>query len=67
MAYRLDIDTDLSLFECGGVEVQLHCSWPRHSTEVSAQIHDPASLPPGIEPPVPLTVLFSVYKATILI
>jgi hypothetical protein len=29
-----------------GVEVQLHLSWPRHSMEVSGQLHTLSSLPP---------------------
>jgi hypothetical protein len=28
-------------------------SWPRHWLEVSGQLHAPAALPPGKEPPVP--------------
>jgi hypothetical protein len=31
----------------GGVEVQLHISWPRHYIEVSGQLHAPATLPLG--------------------
>jgi hypothetical protein len=29
-------------------------AWPRHLMEVSCQIHDPAALPPGKEPLVPI-------------
>jgi hypothetical protein len=29
-------------------------SWPRHELEVSGQLHAPAALPPGKEPPVPI-------------
>jgi hypothetical protein len=29
-------------------------SWPRHKLEVSGQLHAPAALPPGKDPPVPL-------------
>jgi hypothetical protein len=29
-------------------------SWPRHYLEVSGQLHTPAALPPGKEPPVPI-------------
>jgi hypothetical protein len=29
-------------------------SWPRHSLEVSGQLHVPAALPPGKKPPVPV-------------
>jgi hypothetical protein len=29
-------------------------SWPRHKLELSGQLHAPAALPPGKEPPVPI-------------
>jgi hypothetical protein len=35
----------------GGVEVQLHHSWPRHYMDVSGQLHTAAALPPGKELP----------------
>jgi hypothetical protein len=28
--------------------------WPRHYMAVSGQLHAPAALPPGKEPPVPI-------------
>jgi hypothetical protein len=31
----------------GGVEVQLHHSWPEHEMEVSGQLHLPATLTTG--------------------
>jgi hypothetical protein len=36
------------------MDVQLHHSWPRHYMHVSGQLHVPAPLPPGKEPPVPI-------------
>jgi hypothetical protein len=41
----------LSMTTYGGVEVQLHLSWPRHYMAVSGQLHDFAALPPEKEPP----------------
>jgi hypothetical protein len=38
----------------GGVEVQIHYFWPGHWLEVCGQLHAPAALPPGKEPPVPI-------------
>jgi hypothetical protein len=32
----------------GGVEIQLHHSWPLHQVNVSAKLHAPADLPRGI-------------------
>jgi hypothetical protein len=38
----------------GRVKIKLHHSWPRHWMKVSGQIHAPAVLTPGKEPPVPI-------------
>jgi hypothetical protein len=38
----------------GGVEAYFHHSWPRYQMEVSGQLHTPAALPPGKEPPAPI-------------
>jgi hypothetical protein len=38
----------------GGVEIYLHHSLPRNQLEVSGQLHAPAALPSGKEPPVPI-------------
>jgi hypothetical protein len=35
---------------CGGAEVQLHHSWPRHQMEVGGRLHAPVDLPPGKSP-----------------
>jgi hypothetical protein len=42
--------------EYGGVDVYTRSilSWPRHKLEVSGQLHAPAALSPGKEPPVPI-------------
>jgi hypothetical protein len=29
-------------------------SWPRYKLDVNSQLHAPATLPPGNEPPVPI-------------
>jgi hypothetical protein len=36
----------------GGVDVQIHVFLPGHYLEVSGQLHAPATLTPGKEPPV---------------